>query len=132
MVAATAEFVVDFILSAGNAGDAPQGRSLLEKIGSPPNTRHLLVDCAYEGNATRELALQMNYIPVVPPNPRRLHPWELDKTRYKKRNEIERLFRRIKGYRRIFTRYDKLDVMYKGFVTLGLVIEALRFSVNRP
>ena len=84
------------------------------------------MDCAYEGNAAREFARQMNYRPVVPPNPRRLNPWPLDTLKYKKRNEIERLFRRIKEYRRIFTRYDKLDVMYSAFVTLGLIIEALK------
>ena len=126
MAAATAEFVVGFLLSPGNAGDAPQGRKLLEKIGAAPAPRFLLMDCAHEGNATRELAKQLNYSPVVPPNPRRLNPWALDTMRYGKRNEIERLFRRIKEYRRIFTRYDKLDIMYKGFVTLGLIVEALR------
>ena len=132
MVAATAEFVVDFMLSPGNAGDAPQGRKLLEKIRPSAEPCFLLMDCAYEGNATRDLAKQMNYTPVVPANPRRLNPWILDKARYRRRNEIERLFRRMKGFRRIFTRYDKLDVMYKGFVMFGLIIEALRYSVNTP
>ena len=50
---------------------------------------------------------------------------------YKRRNQVERLFRRLKGYRRIFSRYDKLDVIYIGFITLVLITEALR-SVNRP
>ena len=126
MVTATAELVVDFMLSPGNAGDAPYGRKLLERMGRSQEPCFLLMDCAYEGNATRELAKQLNYSPIVPPNPRRLNPWILDKARYKKRNEIERLFRRIKEFRRVFTRYDKLDVMYKGFVMFGLIIEALR------
>ena len=39
------------------------------------------------------------------------------------RNEIERLFRRFKGCRRIFTRFDKLDVTFLGFLNLTLVVE---------
>ena len=39
----------------------------------------LLMDCAYEDNATRELARQMGFVPVVPPNPQRRQPWPLDK-----------------------------------------------------
>ena len=36
---------------------------------------------------------------------------------YKRRNEVERLFRRLKGYRRIFSRFEKLDVMFLGFIS---------------
>jgi transposase len=50
---------------------------------------------------------------------------------YKRRNQIERLFRRLKGFRRIFSRFEKLDVMYLGFLNFALIIEALR-SVNTP
>lgn len=84
------------------------------------------MDRAYEGNETRELSTCLGYTPVVPPNPNRLEPWEYDKELYKKRNEVERLFRRIKAYRRIFTRYDKLDIMYLGFLLLALITEILR------
>ncbi|MDR2645601.1 MAG: transposase, partial [Holosporaceae bacterium] len=41
---------------------------------------------------------------------------------YKKRNVVERLFRRLKEFRRIFTRYDKLNVVFAGFVYLALDI----------
>jgi transposase len=46
--------------------------------------------------------------------------------RYKRRNEIERLFRRLKGFRRIFSRFDKLDLMFMAFLCFALVVEALR------
>ncbi len=49
-----------------------------------------------------------------------------DRQLYKRRNEVERLFRRLKGFRRIFTRYDKLDVIFLGFITFALIVEALR------
>ncbi len=69
----------------------------------------MLMDRAYEGNETRQLVLDLGMIPVVPPKSTRLHPWDYDYAIDKKRNEIERLFRRLKGFRRIFSRFDKLD-----------------------
>jgi transposase len=44
---------------------------------------------------------------------------------YRKRNEVERLFRRLKGFRRVFSRFDKLDVMFTGFIHFALIIDAL-------
>lgn len=58
--------------------------------------------------ATRQLVLDLGMIPVVPPKSNRLHPWDYDHAVYKKRNEIERLFRRLKGFRRIFSGFKKL------------------------
>ncbi len=45
---------------------------------------------------------------------------------YKRRNEVERLFRRLKGYRRIFSRFEKLDLMLVGFINFVLIADALR------
>ena len=84
------------------------------------------MDSAYQGDETLEVALQLGYTPVVPPNPQRLAPWAYDRLLYRRRNEIERLFRRLKGYRRVFSRFDKLDVLFIGFIVLALIMEALR------
>ena len=84
------------------------------------------MDRAYEGNETRGLAVKLGYIPVVPPIRTRVDPWKYDRELYKRRNEVERVFRRLKGFRRVFTRYDKLDVMFAAFVLIALIIEALR------
>ena len=119
-------------LSPGQAGDAPQGRELLEAGGPAPPDCLLIMDSAYEGDETLRLARQLGYTPIVPPNPNRLSPWEYDRLAYRRRNEIERLFRRLKGYRRVFCRFDKLDVLFMGFIVLALIVEALRISVNRP
>ena len=86
----------------------------------------LLMDGAYEDNATRELARRLGFVPVVPPNPQRRQPWPLDKALYRRRNEVERLFRRLKAWRRVFTRYDKTDVMFAAFITAALITGALR------
>jgi transposase len=49
-----------------------------------------------------------------------------NQTLYRRRNEIECLFRRLKGFRRIFSRYDKLDVIFSAFIHFALIAEALR------
>jgi transposase len=119
-------------LSPGQAGDAPAGRELLAAGGPVPAGCLLIMDSAYEGDETLRLARQLGYTPVVPPNPNRREPWAYDRLAYRRRNQIERLFRRLKAYRRIFCRFDKLDALFAGFIVFALIIEALRVSVNRP
>jgi len=131
MVAADARTAVAFRLSPGNARDAPEGRKLLSGMKKPAGGPALVMDRACEDNATRQLALQLGFAPVVPPKSNRLNPWEYDRELCKRRNEVERLFRRLKGFRRIFSRFENLDVIYLGFVTFVLIVEALR-SVNTP
>jgi len=115
-------------LSPGQAGDAPAGRELLAAGGPVPVGCLLIMDSAYEGDETLRLARQLGYTPVVPPNPNRLEPWEYDRVAYRRRNEVERLFRRLKAYRRVFCRFDKLDALFAGFIVFALIIEALRFK----
>jgi len=113
-------------LSPGQHADAPEGRALLLAMGRAPNGCALIMDRAYEGDETRQLALQLGFVPVVPPRSTRLIPWNYNKTLYRRRNEIERLFRRLKGFRRIFSRFDKLDLMFTNFILFALIVEALR------
>lgn len=126
MVAADARTAITFALSPGQAHDAPEGRQLLQRVGRIPRPIHLLMDRAYEGDETRHLAVELGYVPVVPPKSNRLAPWEYDRVLYKRRNEIERLFRRLKGFRRIFTRFEKLDVMFVAFINFALIVDGLR------
>jgi transposase len=126
MVAANARTAITFSLSPGHDHDAPHGRALLEELGAMPEGLSLLMDRAYEGDETRQLVLDLGMIPVVPPKSNRLQPWEYDRAIYKKRNEIERLFRRLKGFRRIFSRFEKLDTLFLAFLCFALIVEALR------
>ena len=84
------------------------------------------MDRAYEDNETRHVAETLGFTPVVPPRQTRREPWAYDRQLYKRRNEVERLFRRLKGFRRIFTRFEKLDVLFLGFIVFALIVEALR------
>jgi len=128
---------VAILLSEGQRHDAPQGRILLESFGSvseilerynkdPDASITLIADKAHEGNKTRKLAILLGYDLCIPPKANRIDPWEYDEKLYKRRNEIERLIRRVKEYRRVFTRYDKLDIMYIGFLLFGFIVEAFR------
>ena len=69
------------------------------------------MDRAYEDGQTRQLALEFGWIPVVPPKRNRLEPWEYDRVLYR---------------RRVFSRFDKLDVMFLAFLHFALIVEALR------
>ena len=126
LVAADARTAVNFRLSAGNAHDAPEGRELLRGLGPMPQGLPLLMDRAYEDRETRALAGSLGMAPVVPAKRNRRLAWSLDRELYKRRNEIERLFRRLKGVRRFFTRFDKHDALYLGIQCLALIVEALR------
>lgn len=122
---------VEFILSAGQLHDAPQGRLLPETIGTQKYKHNfqpvpLLMGRAYEDDGTRYTAQQLYFTPVVPPKKNRKNPWCYDKELYKLRNEIERLFRLLQGFRRVFCRFDKLDVMYSGFIMPALVFIAIK------
>jgi transposase len=126
MVAADDRTAIAFALSPGQAHDAPEGRKLLNQLGPPAWPMHLIMDRAYEGDETRQLALDLGFTPVVPPNSRRISAWEYDRAMYRRRNEIERLFRRLKGFRRIFSRFEKLDVMFLAFIHVALIVDNLR------
>ncbi len=110
MVPASDRTAVSFSLSGGNASDGPEGRKLLNVTPHDKIHRYLIMDRAYEGDETRALATKRGYIPVVPPKRNRKFPWKYDKELYKRRNTVERFFLRIKRFRKIFTRYDKLDM----------------------
>lgn len=132
MVAANDRNAVIFSLSPGQAGDAPEGRKLLKELENRGwEGAKVIMDKAYEGDETRELVYELGLEPVVPPKSNRNESWPYDKALYKKRNEVERLFRRLKSFRRVFTRYDKLDALFLFFIHFALIVIALN-SVNRP
>jgi len=86
----------------------------------------MVMDRAYEGDETRQLVLELGMTPVVPPKANRRVKWDYDRTIYKRRNEVERLFRRLKGYRRIFFRFEKLDVMYRALLNFALIVAMIK------
>ncbi len=62
---------------------------------------------------------------VVPPKKNRTEPRDYDRNLYADLNKIERLFNRLKHYRRVATRYDKLGRNYLSFVHLAAAMTLL-------
>lgn len=72
-----------------------------------PTPAKLLADPAYDARSLRDWLAERGCEAVIPPTPTRKHPHAYDRHAYKARNLIERMFCRLKDFRRIATRYDK-------------------------
>ena len=81
------------------------------------------MDRAYEDDRTRRVVQELDATPVVPSRTTRRKPWSFDHKLYALRNAVERLFGRLQRYRCVGTRYDKLDLMFDGFIYLALICE---------
>ncbi len=118
-----------FSVGPGNAHDAPAGEALLIEA-LPPDAAAVLMDRAYGSASIRGMLKRWDVEAVVPPKSNAREPWNYDRGLYKKRNEIERFFHRLKNFRRIATRYDKLASVFSAFVTLGALVLLLK-NVDR-
>ena len=83
-------------------------------------------DKGYDGAACRKAIRLRGSEPLVPHRKKADGSYPdaaagFDKTRYKRRNVIERLIGRLKECRRIATRYDKLAESFKAFVIIGFI-----------
>ena len=114
-------------LSPGSDADDPIGQELMAEVPKEIGAgKPLLMDKAYEGDACREKAKKCGMRPVVPPKSNRRKPWRYDKKLYERRNVVERNFRKIKEFRRVYTRYDKLDETYKAFVAFASIVISMK------
>jgi transposase len=116
-------------LSAGQANDAPPGERLVAEVISPDaQIRAVCADRAYDSDALRAqlAAAPVPKEAVIPPRANRRVQYPYDPERYRQRNRVERLVGRLKQFRAVATRYDKLDGMFGGLVVLCLAGIALR------
>lgn len=104
-----------FRLTGGEAGDSPQALLLLGDL--TPDS--LSADKAYDTDAILEHLADQEIEAVIPPRSHRIVLRTIDQHLYKNRNLIERFFCRIKQFRRIATRYDKLAERFASFVALA-------------
>ena len=101
-------------LTAGQAHDCQQAFPLLE--GLHPDA--VVADKAYDADALIAHIQERGATAVIPPRTNRIEQRSFDKHQYKHRNLIERFFLRIKHFRRIATRYDKLTERFSAFIAI--------------
>ena len=106
---------VAFALTPGNIADITMAPVLLDAVAAPAR---LLADKAYDADAFRDLLNARKVEPVIPSTASRKRPYPLDRRAYRRRNLIERMFCRIKDWRRIATRYDRLARNYRSALAL--------------
>ena len=107
-----------FRLTGGEAGDSPEALPLLQHL----NPGSVSADKAYDSDSIIEYLNASNIQAVIPPRCNRLVQRAFDKHLYRNRNLVERFFCRIKQFRRIATRYDKLTQRFASFVALTAAI----------
>jgi transposase len=84
--------------------------------------KRLIADKAYDTNALRNLLTQLDIDAVIPSIARRKTLIPYDREAYRQRNLIERMFARLKDFRRVATRYDKLARNFLAGVLLAATL----------
>ena len=107
------------MLSPGNHADISQAPALLDKCPAPAR---LLADKGYDANSLRKRLADAETEAVIPSPASRKTPIPYDADAYRKRNLIERAFCRLKDWRRIATRHDKLAINFESAVALAAII----------
>jgi transposase len=89
---------------------------------SRPSWARSKIDRSYDARKLRLLLSERGCEAVIPPNPTRKSPAAYDPIAYKTRNLIERMFCRLKDFRRIATRYDKRADTYLSAVCIAAAV----------
>jgi transposase len=106
-------------LTPGNVSDIKTAYDLLEQAGP---MKYLLADKGYDADALRRQLRGAGTVPVIPGRSNRKRKIRYDKARYKDRHLIENAFGRIKDFRRVATRYDKLQRNFLSAVALAVLL----------
>jgi transposase len=100
-------------------GDARVALALLGSLAAP---RLCVADAAYDSDGLRGFLIAQGSLPVIPNNPTRKRLHAFDRSLYRHRNRIERTIGRLKDFRRIATRYDKLARNYLAAIHLAATL----------
>ena len=113
-----------FLLSPGQDHDSVHAVELLSQVNI--EGCNILGDKAYGSKAIREYITSQNAAYTIPPKASAADPWPVDWHIYKERHLVECFFQKLKWFRRIFTRYDKLDSSFLAFVYVGAIAILLK------
>ena len=106
-------------LSAGNDADISLAQELIECL---PEGSILIGDKAYDSSALRQTAATKGIKTCIPARTNRTTTVPFSAKLYRRRYRVETFFQRIKRYRRVATRYDKLAETFLGFVCLAIML----------
>ena len=109
---------ISIVLTPGQTHDA---KGFIEVFDGLPSGHQLstgVMDKGYDSDTIRQQLIEHEIQPVIPPKSNRTGQIDYDKEVYKQRNKVERFFGRIKQFRRIATRYDKLATTFLAFIHL--------------
>lgn len=101
-----------FRLSPGQSHDITQAESLVEGF----SFERVIADRAYAAQPFVDHLLKNNVEVVIPPHPSAKKRRKYDKWWYRERHLVECFINKIKHFRRVFSRYEKLDTSYLGFL----------------
>ena len=111
--------LIAILLTGGEAHDCPVAERLIRRV-KPP--KRMLGDKAYDSAELREELDERGTKPVIPNRSNRKQPFSFSKRLYKLRWRIESAFNRLKDFRRIATRYDRLARNYLASVCLAAAL----------
>lgn len=106
-------------MTGGQAHDCPPAQRLIRRTKA---AQKLLADKAYDSAKLRRWLSDRGTKPVVPNTSNRKQPFSFDRKSYKQRHRIENAFCRLKDFRRVFTRYDRLARNFLATVCLAATI----------
>jgi putative transposase len=108
---------VRLIAGPGQQNDAARGDDLIDGL----KAQAVLADKGYDSDHLRQKIKAQGGQPVIPPRRHRKTPLPYDKHLYKERNAVERFFNKLKHFRRVATRYDKLLANFIGFIKIAAI-----------
>jgi transposase len=109
-------------LTPGQAADITQAVPLLDQVDDRIEPEALLADKGYDSDALVKTLEQRDITPVIPPKANRREPRKTDFALYRERNLVERFFCKLKQYRALATRYDKLANTFLAAVALVCIL----------
>jgi transposase len=107
------------LLTGGEVADVSQAEELLDNI----EAKTAVLDKGYDSDRLRQWLLDRGMTPCIPFKSKRKNPGSYSRAKYRKRHLIENFFAKLKIFRRVSTRYDKLAVTFFGWVMLAVIIK---------
>jgi transposase len=113
-------YPLGFILTGANVSDFDQAKPLLEAHLRP--TAFAIMDKGYDSDAIRAYVNQLGGVAVIALHPSRSQKPAFDEHLYRERHRIENTFAKLKRFRRISTRYEKLHDSFAAMLSLACIL----------